>query len=104
MNAYTSSFEDLIANLIQIAILDIKEVEMMDLGLCAYPNEQCKSHGTCVVALGTKIGLWGMTDVSIIDHASLMAIARDYLKLETSQTPNDTIDKGTITQIHGKAT
>jgi len=69
----------------------------MDSGLCAYPNEQCKKHGACVIAEGTNMGLWKSTDISMIDHASLMVTARNYLKIELIKTTHDTIHKGAVT-------
>jgi TnpA family transposase len=45
----------------------------------------------CVVAMGTNMGLWKMADVSGLDHASLMATARNFLRLETLHAANDAI-------------
>lgn len=45
----------------------------------------------CAVAMGTNMGLWKMADVSGLGHASLMATARNYLRLETLHAANDTI-------------
>jgi TnpA family transposase len=45
----------------------------------------------CVVAMGTNMGLWKMSDVSAIGHPSLMSTARNYLRLETLHAANDAI-------------
>jgi TnpA family transposase len=45
----------------------------------------------CVVALGTNMGLWKMADVSGLGHASLMATARNFFRLETLHAANDAI-------------
>lgn len=45
----------------------------------------------CVVAMGTNMGLWKMSDVSGLGHASLMTTSRNYLRLETLHAANDLI-------------
>jgi len=45
----------------------------------------------CIVALGTNMGLWKMAEVSGLSHASLLATARDFLRLETLHAANDRI-------------
>lgn len=38
----------------------------------------------CLVALGTNMGLWKMSEVSGISYASLLTTARNYLGLSAS--------------------
>jgi TnpA family transposase len=49
----------------------------------------------CIVALGTNMGLWKMAEVSGLSHASLLATARDFLRLETLHPANDAISNAT---------
>lgn len=45
----------------------------------------------CLVALGTNMGLWKMSEVSGLSYASLLTTARNYLRPETLHESNDLI-------------
>lgn len=45
----------------------------------------------CVVAFGTNMGLWKMSEVSGLSFASLMSTARNFLRPETLRAANDAI-------------
>jgi TnpA family transposase len=49
----------------------------------------------CLVAMGTNMGLWKMSEVSGLNHAALVATARDFLRLETLHPANDFISNAT---------
>ena len=51
----------------------------------------------CVVALGTNMGLWNMTEVAGLSHAALMTTTRNYLRLETLHAANDAISNAIAT-------
>jgi TnpA family transposase len=45
----------------------------------------------CIVAMGTNMGLWKMAETSGIAYQSLVAAARNYLRIETLRAANDLI-------------
>ena len=49
----------------------------------------------CLVALGTNMGLWKMSEVSGLSHAALLGTARDFLRPETLHAANDRISNAT---------